>query len=204
MARILISNLGIQHYAQTLSDMQKFVAERTEHDEDQIWLVQHPPVYTQGTGCDAITLLPSKIPVVKSDRGGQITYHAPGQVIIYLLLNLKRFGLGVKSLVVLLEQVCIDVLADLGIQAERQAGAPGVYVGKRKIAALGLRIKRGCSYHGLSMNVAMDLAPFANIHPCGYEGLQVTQVIDCRPDVACEDIERRLVKKLQEKLVLEE
>jgi len=145
---------------------------------DQIWLIQHPPVYTQGTACVQDTLLPSAVPIVKTDRGGQITYHGPGQIVMYPLLHLKSYGLGVKALVANLEQAVIDLLAKKGIQGERRADAPGVYVKQAKIAALGLRIRRGSSYHGLSFNVNMDLVPFQNIDPCGFEGLQVTQLID--------------------------
>ncbi len=192
MADILVRELGFQDYATCMKLMQNFVAERDENTQDEIWLLQHPPVYTQGTGCDAVTLVPSEIPVVKSDRGGQITYHGPGQIIMYPLLRLKRFGLGIKSMVNLLEQTSIDILADYAIAAERRQGAPGVYVADQKISALGLRVKRGSTYHGLSLNVSMDLSPFSNIDPCGYKGLEVTQVSDFVADIDYSDLEQRL------------
>jgi len=156
--------------------MMAYAAERRPGDADQIWLLEHPKVYTQGTACDLDTFVPSEIPVVKTDRGGQITYHGPGQIVMYPLLHLKNHELGVKALVRKLEQCAIDVLAAQGLGAERREDAPGVYIDQAKIAALGLRIRRGNSYHGLSLNVDMDLTPFSNIDPCGYQGLQVTQV----------------------------
>jgi len=165
-------------YQLSYQAMSEFAASRDEESRDQIWLLQHPPVYTQGTACQQETLLPSDIPVVKTDRGGQITYHGPGQVVIYPLLRLKRFGLGVKALVTNIEQCVIDTLEEQSIFAVRREDAPGVYVDEAKIAALGLRIRRGNSYHGLSVNVDMDLSPFSNVDPCGYKGMKVTQVID--------------------------
>jgi len=170
-------------YAQTdyqvmYQAMSEYATTRQEGDADQIWLVQHPSVYTQGTACNQQTFLPSDIPVIKTDRGGQITYHGPGQIVMYPLLRLKRFGLGVKSLVTHLEQSVIDTLAQYQIKADRREDAPGVYVNQAKIAALGLRIRRGNSYHGLSFNLEMDLTPFSNVDPCGYKGLKVTQLAD--------------------------
>jgi len=149
-----------------------------EGARDQIWLVQHPQVYTQGTACSQETFLPSDIPVVKTDRGGQITFHGPGQIVMYPLLRLKRFGLGVKSLVTNLEQCVVDTLSDYQVDSNRRDDAPGVYVNEAKIAALGLRIRRGNCYHGLSFNLDMDLSPFSNVDPCGYKGLKVTQLSD--------------------------
>ena len=150
---------------------------------DEIWLLEHPKVYTQGTACDQQTLMPSDIPIVASDRGGQITYHGPGQIVMYPLLSLRRHELTVKGLVTTLEQAVINLLQGWNIAAERQEGAPGIYVAGEKISALGLRIRRGWSYHGLSLNVDMDLQPFANIDPCGYVGLRTTQLKDQRPDL---------------------
>lgn len=173
-----ISGLGMRDYADTLRAMQDFTATRTAQTGDEIWWLQHPPVYTQGLNCSQVTLGPTDIPIVACDRGGQITYHGPGQLVVYTLIDLGRRGRGARWLVEVLEQSVIDFLASRGVHGERRAGAPGVYVGGAKIAALGLRIRRGASYHGLSMNIDMDLAPFANIDPCGYAGLAVTQLKD--------------------------
>lgn len=191
---IQVRQLGQQAYAETFDNMRAFVLDREAGGAEAIWLVQHSPVYTQGMACKAVTLAPSSIPVVKSDRGGQITYHGPGQLVMYAMLELKAYGLGVKSFVDLLEQTSINTLAGLGINGQRRAGAPGVYVDEKKIAALGLRFKRGCSYHGLSLNVNMDLRPFANIDPCGYQGLEVTQIADLIADVQYQKVEQLLLQ----------
>ncbi len=167
---------GEVDYQTSYQAMSGFAVERDANTPDQIWLLEHPPVYTQGTACDSVALLPSNIPIVKTDRGGQITYHGPGQIVMYPLINLRRHGLGVKRFVDKIEQCMIDVLDELEIQSQRRADAPGVYVGSSKIGALGLRVRRGTSYHGLSLNVEMDLTPFSNIDPCGFHGLSVTQV----------------------------
>ena len=176
--QIDVRQLGERDYLSTQSEMQTFAASHTAQERDQIWVLEHPRVYTQGTACQQSTLLPCDIAVVKSDRGGQITYHGPGQIVMYPLLHLKRYGIGVKSLVANLEQAVITLLEKQGLAAERRDDAPGVYVDQAKIAALGLRIKRGNSYHGLSLNLDMDLAPFSNIDPCGYQGLKVTRLSD--------------------------
>lgn len=175
---IRVHNIGVQAYLQTQQRMQARAAMDRASRSNQIWLLEHSAVYTQGTSCQQQTLLPSDIPVVKSDRGGQITYHGPGQIVMYPLLNLKELGLGVKSLVNTLEQAAIDVLHESKIDAKRRKSAPGVYIDSAKIAALGLRVKNGMSYHGLSFNYAMDLTPFSNIDPCGFKGLEVTQFKD--------------------------
>lgn len=176
-----------------------FTARRTPETPDEIWLCQHPPVFTLGLAGKPQHLLHDiGIPVVKTDRGGQITYHGPGQVVVYLLLGLKRRGLTVKGLVHRIEQAVIDLLADYGIRAERRAGAPGVYVGAAKIAALGLKIRNGYSYHGLAFNVAMDLAPFAAINPCGYEGVAVTQLSELCTESDTERVGKALVRHLEE------
>ena len=175
---MIIQQLGLKPYSETQIAMQEFVAGSDADTPDELWFVEHPAVYTQGTACDLPTLTPSDIPLVKSDRGGQITYHGPGQVVMYVLLNLKRHGLGVKALVDMLEQTIIDVLDGYHISANRKDGAPGVYVDEAKIGALGLRFRKGFSYHGLSLNVDMDLQPFLNIDPCGYKDMPVTQIKD--------------------------
>lgn len=175
---IAIREFGLIDYAVSLQAMRDFALNRDKQQQDQIWLLQHPPVYTQGTNCTQLPLMSSDIPLLKTDRGGQITYHGPGQIVMYPLLNIRRYKIGVKVLVERLEQAVIDVLTQNAIQGRNRDDAPGVYVDDAKIAALGLRIRRGNSYHGLSLNVDMDLSPFRNIDPCGYQGLEVTQISD--------------------------
>jgi lipoyl(octanoyl) transferase len=176
---LIVRRLGRAEYVPTWRAMQAFTARRTAETQDELWLVEHPPVFTQGQGGKPEHLLrETEIPVVKIDRGGQITYHGPGQAVVYLLVNLARRGLKVRELVSRIEQAVIDVLAAHGIRGERLAGAPGVYVDGAKIAALGLRVKGGCCYHGVALNVDMELAPFSAINPCGYPGLRVTQLRD--------------------------
>lgn len=162
--------------------MREFTAQRDAHTHDEVWLLNHYPVFTQGqAGKAEHILLPGDIPVVQIDRGGQVTYHGPGQLIAYLLLDVRRSNLGVRELVERIERSIIDVLASFGIEGESQRKAPGVYVNGAKIAALGLRLRNGCSYHGLSFNAAMDLSPFARINPCGYAGMSVTQLSELIP-----------------------
>ena len=174
-----VRHLGLVDYQPTWEAMQSFTAQRDAQTPDEVWLLQHPPVYTLGlAGKPEHILRTSDIPIIPIDRGGQVTYHGPGQLVVYLLLDLKRRGYGVRELVQRLEQSVIDLLRAYDIPGERRPKAPGVYVAQRKIAALGLRIKQGCSYHGLSLNVDMDLRPFQNINPCGYAGLEVTQLSD--------------------------
>lgn len=194
---MLIKDLGIVSYLETQQAMQDYVANADSDTQDQLWLLEHEPVYTQGTACKLQTLLPSDIPVVKSDRGGQITYHGPGQIIMYTLINLKKSRLGVKSLVDSLEQAVINLLDQYGVRAQRKENAPGVYVNEAKIAALGLRVKKGFSYHGLSLNVNMDLSPFNNIDPCGYQGLKVSQLSDFDADASISVVKQQLVESFQ-------
>ncbi len=176
---MIIRRLGRVDYPASFAAMRDFTAARDDDTTDELWLCEHPPVFTQGlSGRPEHLLKDIGIPVVQVDRGGQITYHGPGQVVAYLLLDLRRCELKVRELVQGIEQAVIDLLAAYGVGAARLAGAPGVYVDGAKIAALGLRIKRGCSYHGVSLNVAMDLAPYSAINPCGYEGMAVTQLRD--------------------------
>lgn len=182
---LYLRRLGTVDYAACLAAMQDFTDRRDADTSDALWLVEHPPVFTLGlAGKTGHVLDAGDIPVVRCDRGGQVTYHGPGQVVLYTLLDLGRAGLGIKTLVSTLEQAVIDLLAERNVSAERRAGAPGVYVAGAKIAALGLRVRRGCCYHGLSLNVAMDLEPFARINPCGYAGLPVTQLRDVDPVAA--------------------
>lgn len=173
---IIVKRLGVTDFETTWRDMQKFTAERTETTADELWLTEHPAVYTLGLNRKNVRL-PARddIPVVLTDRGGKITYHGPGQIIVYALLDLERNNLDIRSLVSLLENTVIGLLANYEIKAIARADAPGVYVNNAKIAALGLRIKNNCCYHGLSLNVNMDLTPFEAIDPCGYVGLEVTQ-----------------------------
>ncbi len=192
-----IKALGMVDYEPTWRAMQRFTDERTADTLDEIWLVQHPPTYTQGqAGKPEHLLNPTDIPVVKIDRGGQITYHGPGQIVAYLLLDLRRWKINVRELVRLMEQAVIDLLAEYGVAAEGREDAPGVYVGNAKIAALGLKIRKSCSYHGLSFNVDMDLSPFDSINPCGYEGLRVTQAIEIGISVPWEELQAQLTQNL--------
>ena len=171
--------LGRRGYAQVWAEMRRFTEAQEASRGGEIWLLEHDPVFTLGqAGRPEHLLAPGAIRVLQSDRGGQVTYHGPGQLVAYVLLDLRQAGLGVRRLVQTLEQAVIDLLAEYRVSAERHAGAPGVYVGGAKIAALGLRVRHGCSYHGLSLNVDMDLEPFARINPCGYPGLAVTQLAD--------------------------
>ena len=169
--------LGMVDFASTFESMKVFTADRTQTTEDEIWLLQHPPVYTQGLSGKAEHVLDAgDIPVIHIDRGGQVTYHGPGQWIAYVLYDLRRAGMTIRELVERLEKAVVNLLADYGVAAYGDPGARGVYVQGRKIAALGLKVSRGRSYHGLSLNVDMDLSPFAGINPCGYEGLEVTSI----------------------------
>ncbi|MBK6726244.1 MAG: lipoyl(octanoyl) transferase LipB [Xanthomonadales bacterium] len=175
-----VRHLGRQAYEPVWRAMQRFTDARDGATIDEIWVLEHDPVFTLGqAGKWEHVLLPGDIPVLPVDRGGQVTYHGPGQIVAYPLFDLRRLGIGVRELVNRIEQSIIDTLAGYAIAAQRREGAPGVYVGQAKIAALGLRVRRGCSFHGLAFNVAMDLEPFARINPCGYQGLAVTQVLDC-------------------------
>jgi lipoyl(octanoyl) transferase len=173
---LLVKHLGRVEYEPTWRAMQQFTESRQQGSTSEAWIVEHPPVFTQGqAGKPEHLLAVSEIPVVQSDRGGQVTYHGPGQVVIYLLLNLRDTGMGIRGLVTAIEDSIIAMLAEHHIDAESRRDAPGVYVDEAKIAALGLRVKRGFTYHGLSFNLDMDLSPFQQINPCGYQGLAVTQ-----------------------------
>jgi len=192
-----IRSLGLVEYQPTWEAMKKFTAERTPETRDEIWLVQYPPTYTQGqAGKPEHLLHPTDIPVVKIDRGGQITYHGPGQIIAYLLLDLRRWKINVRELVRLMEQAVIDLLGEFGVAAQGREDAPGVYVGDAKIASLGLKIKHGRCYHGLALNVDMDLAPFANINPCGHAGLRVTQCCELGITAGIEELQALLAQNL--------
>ena len=175
----IVRDLGRQAYEPVWRAMQGFTDARDDDTVDELWLVEHDPVFTLGqAGKDEHVLMPGDIPVIHVDRGGQVTYHGPGQIVLYPLLDLKRLGIGVRDYVCKIEQAIIDTLGEWNIGAERKDGAPGVYVNGAKVAALGIRVRRGCTFHGLAFNIAMDLEPFHRINPCGYQGLEVTTLAD--------------------------
>lgn len=202
MAALVVRHLGLVEYLPTLEAMRSFTAERDASTPDEIWLLQHPQVFTQGqAGKPEHLLAPGDIPVVQVERGGQVTYHGPGQLVAYLMLNLRRQGLGVRDLVSAMERALVDVLASYGVEAAPKADAPGVYVKGEKIASLGLRVRNGCSFHGLALNVDMDMSPFRRINPCGYAGLQMVQLrdlLDTPP--ALDEVAQRLERALRERL----
>jgi lipoyl(octanoyl) transferase len=198
---LVVRQFGLADYTRMLERMREFVDSRSEDSVDEIWFLEHPPVFTQGQGGRAVHIHDAgDIPVVQSDRGGQVTYHGPGQLVAYILMDLRRQGLGPRELVRRIEQGVIALLETLGVSASRRPGAPGVYVLEAKIAALGLRIRRGTSYHGLSLNVNLDLGPFTRIDPCGYRGLEVTRLSDFGIDIDCVTAAERLLPKLVESL----
>jgi lipoyl(octanoyl) transferase len=191
-----VRRLGLMDYETVWHAMQAFTDERDAGTPDELWLVEHPPVFTQGQAGKAEHILaPGDIPVIQVDRGGQVTYHGPGQIVAYPLIDIARSGLGVRALVRGIEQVILDVLDSYGVKAELQPGAPGVYVDGVKIASLGLRIRRGRSFHGLAFNIDMDLEPFQRINPCGFRGLQVTN-LSAFADVSMAEVEDRLIEGL--------
>ncbi len=195
---LVIRKLGLSDYEKIWRAMQSFTAARSAETPDELWLVEHPPVYTLGLNGKAQHLprTANGIPVIKVDRGGQITYHGPGQILVYTLLDLRRRGLGVREMVRKLENAVIELLADYDIEAIGRVDAPGVYVADAKVAALGLRVRNGCCFHGLSLNVDMDLSPFRAIDPCGFPGLQVTQLRDLGIDEQSETVADKLLAKL--------
>jgi len=199
--KLNIRYLGTQPYLQTWQAMKDFTESRDEQSIDEIWLVEHPAVFTQGLAGKAEHLLAhTDIPVVKSDRGGQITHHGPGQLIAYLLINIRRKSFNVRSLVSIIEDAIITLLADYNVDAIAKADAPGVYVDGKKIASLGLKISKGCSFHGLALNVDMDLTPFLAINPCGYAGLEMTQCRDLGISSSVKELAPLLIEKLNQKL----
>ena len=199
--RLFIRTLGLQDYDAAFDAMRSFTASRTESTPDEIWFVQHQPVYTRGVSCeDRPWGSGSHIKLVDSDRGGQITYHGPGQLIAYLMLDLRRRRMGIRQLVSRIECVIVEMLSGYGVTGSTRPGAPGVYIDGAKIAALGLRVRNGCTYHGLSLNVDMDLTPYDFIHPCGYESLSVTQLKDLGVAPGLADLEAALAARFQENL----
>lgn len=202
--KVLVRDLGRADYPSSWHAMQSFTAQREAGSQDEIWLVEHEPVFTQGQAGKAEHLLmPGNIPVVQADRGGQVTYHGPGQLVAYVLLDLKRLGGDVRRLVSALEDSVVELLADYDISAAPRPDAPGVYVGERKICSLGLRIKRGFSYHGLALNLDMDLEPFGRINPCGYQGMQMTQMADFGVAVDRTRVQQRWVELFCQRLDLQ-
>ena len=205
MATVRVENLGRSDYRATWDAMKNYTDTRDAGSEDQLWLTEHDPVFTLGLNGRAEHLLaPGNIPIIQIDRGGQVTYHGPGQLLLYCLLDIARLGLGVKSLVAAIENAVIELLRQYDIDAHARRGAPGVYVADAKIAALGLRIRKGCCYHGLSLNVDMDLEPFSRINPCGYRGLEVTQLKRFGVDDDLDQVGNRLAQLLIGELVEKE
>ncbi|EKO3911757.1 MULTISPECIES: lipoyl(octanoyl) transferase LipB [Vibrio] len=194
---LVIRRLGRQDYLPVWQAMHQFTDQRDEQTADEIWLVEHHPVFTQGQAGKAEHLLnPGNIPVVQSDRGGQVTYHGPGQLVAYVLINLRRKKLGVRELVTGIEQLVIDTLKTYHINSAARPDAPGVYVDGKKICSLGLRIRKGCSFHGLALNVNMDLSPFLRINPCGYQGMEMVQVCDLGGPDNLAEIEQQMIQEL--------
>ncbi|MGO1234183.1 MAG: lipoyl(octanoyl) transferase LipB [Marinobacter sp.] len=201
MPALIVRSLAQQPYMEAWEAMKSFTASRDDSTVDELWCLEHPRVFTQGqAGKAEHILLPGDIPVVQVDRGGQVTYHGPGQLVIYLLINLSRRKLGVRALVDDIEQAIVAALGGLGIEAAPRPDAPGVYVNGAKIASLGLRVRRGCSFHGLALNVNMDMEPFSRINPCGYAGMNMCQVSDFQSGASVYDLEQRLVGELVARL----
>lgn len=195
--QLIVRELGLQPYEPVWQAMSRFTSQRDETTPDEIWVLQHHPVFTQGqAGKPEHLLAPGDIPVVQVDRGGQVTYHGPGQLVIYLLIDIARRGIGARELVSRIEQAIVRLLAQYGIEAAPRADAPGVYVGAAKIASLGLRIRKGRSFHGLALNVDMDLEPFLRINPCGYQGMAMTQMKHYVQDVEIDTVARGLRDQL--------
>lgn len=198
---LIIRRMGKRDYESVWREMQKFTDVRGADTADELWLVEHPPVFTQGLAGKAEHILAAgDIPVVQVDRGGQVTYHGPGQIVAYPMINLRRHGIGVKSLVHGIEQAIIDTVALYGVEAKRKTNAPGVYVKGAKIASLGLRIRKACSFHGMAFNINMDLEPFARINPCGFTGLAVTQLSELTENVAFETVQNQLLEQFCQQL----
>jgi lipoyl(octanoyl) transferase len=194
--QLIFKSLGSANYLDTLQGMKSHLA--SDHFQNEIWMLEHPPIFTLGTAADKQHVLnANNIPVVQSDRGGEVTYHGPGQLVIYFMIDIKKTKLGPKSLVSTLQEFTQSLLKEYAIDSTFIEGAPGVYVGGKKIASIGLRISKGKTYHGISINVDMDLTPFSYINPCGYEGLEVTQIKDFKKDITLKEVERLAIKLLE-------
>jgi lipoyl(octanoyl) transferase len=199
----IIRDLGRQSFLRTWPAMERFTDTRADDTQDELWLLEHNPVFTLGqAGKAEHVLAPGDIPVIQTNRGGQVTYHGPGQIVAYPLVDLRRIGIGVREFVHRIEQAMIDTIAVWDIQAVRKQAAPGVYVRGEKIGALGLRVRRGCTFHGLAFNIHMDLEPFRRINPCGYEGLQVTSLLNCGGSGDLNAVKAELVKQMAKQLNL--
>ncbi|HBH63510.1 lipoyl(octanoyl) transferase LipB [Erwinia persicina] len=200
---LIVRQLGIQPWAPISLAMHQFTDQRNDETPDEIWLVEHLPVFTQGqAGKSEHLLMPGDIPVMQSDRGGQVTYHGPGQQVMYVMVNLKRRKVGVRQLVTALEQTVVATLAHFSVSASARPDAPGVYVAGKKICSLGLRIRHGCSFHGLALNVDMDLTPFLRINPCGYAGMEMTQLSALTAGVNPDDLRSRLIENFARQLAI--
>lgn len=203
MTNLIVRELGVADYTETWEQMKAFTLNRSEQTPDELWQLEHPKVFTQGqAGKPEHLLHPGDIPIVQTDRGGQVTYHGPGQLVMYLLVDLKRRGLGVRDMVTGIERAVISLLKDVGLTATCNPKAPGVYIDGAKICALGLRVKRGCTYHGLSFNIDMDLEPFSRINPCGYTNLKVVQLKDFGVPTDISQIAPKLIRYLKAELGL--
>ncbi|OCQ53644.1 Octanoyltransferase [Photorhabdus australis subsp. thailandensis] len=198
---IFLRQLGIQPYEPISDAMHLFTEQRDINTPDEIWLVQHPKVFTQGqAGKTEHLLFPGDIPIIQSDRGGQVTYHGPGQQVMYVMIDIKRAKIGVRQLVTAIEDTVVKTLAHFGVKAYARPDAPGVYVDEAKICSLGLRIRKGCSFHGLALNIAMDLEPFLRINPCGYSGMKMTQLSELVPGITIEQVQPILVETFCQQL----
>ncbi|AMP89835.1 lipoyl(octanoyl) transferase LipB [Legionella pneumophila] len=192
---MIIHNLGIKDYTEIWEQMKEFTEARDNHTCDELWLLEHYPVYTQGqAGKPEHVLNANSIKIVQSDRGGQVTYHGPGQLVAYVLMDIRRRNLGIKTLVTQLEQILISVLEHYKIAANIRSGAPGVYIGEKKIASIGLRVKNGCTYHGIALNVNMDLNPFSGINPCGFAKMEMTQMSHFYPNIQLDEVSQHFVQ----------
>ena len=203
MISYIFKDIGLSDYGEVWASMINYVLSRNKNDEDEVWFIEHRPIYTLGLGATEENILDSgDIPVMRSDRGGQVTYHGPGQLVVYFIFNVRRLGWGPKTLTHKLEQLLIDVLSKFNISSQRQEGKPGVYVDGKKIASIGLKIKRGYSYHGISLNVDMDLAPFKRINTCGYRDLEVTHMKDyC--DASLNEVKEVILQYIKNNLLSE-
>lgn len=198
--KIIFRQLGLCPYVETVDRMQAFTETRDSSTVDEIWFLQHPPVFTQGlAGKAEHVLAPGDIPVVQTDRGGQVTYHGPGQLVVYFLMDLRRLNIGIRTLVTRLEQCVVALLAEYGINAHPRADAPGVYIDQAKICSIGLRVRRGCTYHGIAFNIDLDLEPFQRINPCGFRQLQIVQLAQFVPGITLAEVIVRLTPHFCEK-----
>lgn len=200
---MLIQYLGLQDFLSTWQAMHDFTLNRNENTEDELWVLEHPPVFTQGqAGKPEHILNPHQIPIIQTDRGGQVTYHGPGQIVVYVLFDLKRAKMGVRQLVSALEKSIIDLLSQYNLSAQSYCDRPGVYLNEEKIASIGLRVKKGCSFHGIAFNMDMDLTPFSYINPCGFSQLKMTQLKTFVPELKIDQVKQTLAHHIEKQLHL--